>query len=305
MKKIALSIIASIAGGGVALAADLPSRKAPAVYAAPLLTWSGFYVGLNAGATFGGSSIVTNGGPFVSNPAGAAAGAPAVAAALGVAGTATLPGSGTGFIGGGQVGYNWQLSPTFVAGLEADIQGVIGRQSSSVASFASFAPFGFPANSYFAQNSASRSLDYLGTVRARIGYLVAPSLLLYGTGGLAYGNVKLSSAINAQQTFPGATPAIVPPVFGGSSYSTGRLGFAVGAGAEWMFAQNWSAKIEYLYYDLGTVVAPVSVYTQTLAPFGQWGSGASQTRSRINGHIVRAGLNYHFSWGSAPVVAKY
>lgn len=305
MKKLTISLVAAVSGGGVALAADLPSRKAPAVYAAaPILTWSGFYVGVNAGATFGDNSIVVTGGPLAINPAGAAKGAPAVASALGVAGTATMPGSGAGFIGGGQIGYNWQVSPAFVAGLEADIQGVIGRQSSSVMTFASFGPFGFPANSYFAQNSASRSLDYLGTLRARIGYLVAPSLLLYGTGGLAYGGVKLSSAINAQQTFPGATPAIVPPVFGGSSFSTGRLGFAVGLGGEWMFAQNWSAKFEYLYYDLGSVVAPISMYTQMLPP-DPWGSAASQTLTRINGHILRAGLNYHFNWGSAPVVARY
>ena len=72
-----------------------------------------------------------------------------------------------------------------------------------------------------------------------------------------------------------------------------------------MFAQNWSAKFEYLYYDLGTasVNGPVQYVN---AVTGATGLGASQTSAQFNGHIVRAGVNYHFNWGApAPVLAKY
>jgi outer membrane immunogenic protein len=84
-----------------------------------------------------------------------------------------------------------------------------------------------------------------------------------------------------------------------------RKALTVGGGLEWMFSQNWSVKFEYLYYDLGTasVNGPVQYVN---AVTGATGLGASQTSAQFNGHIVRAGVNYHFNWGApAPVLAKY
>jgi outer membrane immunogenic protein len=91
-----------------------------------------------------------------------------------------------------------------------------------------------------------------------------------------------------------------------NSVSNTKVGWTAGGGVEWMFLPNWSAKVEYLYYDLGTVttatlpnavvpVAPVvGIYALT------------HTSTRFNGNVVRAGINYHFNWGApAPVVAKY
>jgi outer membrane immunogenic protein len=75
-----------------------------------------------------------------------------------------------------------------------------------------------------------------------------------------------------------------------------------------MFWPNWSAKVEYLYYDLGNVATNGSVaqVNNLLAGAPVWGAAATQTTTRFDGHIVRAGLNYHFNWGApAPVVAKY
>ena len=90
------------------------------------------------------------------------------------------------------------------------------------------------------------------------------------------------------------------------SYSGTKLGWTVGAGGEWKFAQNWSAKLEYLYYDLGS--ATYSSLLAFTAPPGfnppGYGSVLSHT-TKFNGHIVRAGLNYHFGGGAGPVVAKY
>ncbi len=83
-------------------------------------------------------------------------------------------------------------------------------------------------------------------------------------------------------------------------------GWTAGGGVEWMFMQNWSAKLEYLYYDLGTANYQLSPMIGTLAPATNAFVHASTVSARYNGNVVRAGVNYHFNWGSpAPVLAKY
>ncbi len=144
--------------------------------------------------------------------------------------------------------------------------------------------------------TASNSLDYLGTVHARVGYLVAPTLLVYGTGGLAYGGINLNTSVGQFAT----TPAFAPG-FGGASASSTRVGWTAGGGLEWMFLPNWSAKLEYLYYDLGSVNASVPLGGGNPLLY----SSALLTTASFNGQIVRVGLNYHFNWGApTPVVAK-
>ncbi|WP_457796905.1 outer membrane protein [Methylocystis sp. S23] len=310
MKKIALSFAALALTAGSALAADLPSRKGPPILPPPPPPpplWTGFYVGLNAGGTFGNSSnITTFGAPIFVNPL-FPAGAGAVANSLAFAATSNLSGgNNSGFIGGGQIGYNYQFYNSFVVGLEADIQGIAGSNNTSTgAGVVSLGPWGFPAESYAAVSSARRNIDYLGTVRGRLGWLALPTLLIYGTGGLAYGGVNVNTAFTAQESL-GA--AVYPTVFGGANFSDTRVGWTAGGGVEWMFWPNWSAKVEYLYYDLGTVTTNgvVAQINNTLAPPQVWGAAATQTTTRFDGHIVRAGVNYHFNWGApAPVVAKY
>jgi outer membrane immunogenic protein len=85
-----------------------------------------------------------------------------------------------------------------------------------------------------------------------------------------------------------------------------RLGYAVGGGLEWLFARDWSAKLEYLYYDLGSVTTPgTTIVGVSGAGVTQW-AYAPTTSARFDGHVVRAGLNYHFNWApTAPVLAKY
>jgi outer membrane immunogenic protein len=308
-----VSAIALALSAGSALAADLPSRKEAPVYVPPPPPppmWTGFYVGLNAGGTFGGTnSVTTAGGPIgVFNPvpgsATALTAATIATSALGAASNTTIPGLDNGsFIAGGQIGYNYQFNNAFVVGLEADIQGLAGSSgSSNVSSLTAVSAFGVSDNIYSAA-SANKSLDYLGTVRGRIGYLFTPTLLAYATGGLAYGGANLSSSF-----FAADTAGLAQALSSGSSYSDTRVGWTVGGGLEWLFAPNWSAKLEYLYYDLGAVTTPASASLATLsvpagAPFG---AIAQQSSAQFNGHIVRAGLNYHFNWGiPAPVVAKY
>jgi outer membrane immunogenic protein len=299
MHNILIGIAAIIASVGTsAFAADMP-LKAPPPPPAPAWTWTGFYAGLNAGGAFDDGSFATTGTPVSFNPAGLLMGAPATMNALAAVLTSNAPRSGSQFIGGGQFGYNFQFTSAYVLGFEADIQALArSGGSSSVSTTSSFAPFGFPANNYGATASFTQRLDYLGTARGRIGYLATPSLLAYATGGLAYGGANVGSSFSIQETFPGAFATITPPIFGAASASNTAVGWTVGGGLEWMFGSKWSAKFEYLYYDLGSVTASIPL-TQIInnGPFinTPWATALAQSSAHFNGSIVRVGVNYHLN----------
>ncbi|PWB82664.1 MAG: porin family protein [Methylocystaceae bacterium] len=310
MKKSLLAATAVALFAGSAFAADLPSRKEPVLLPPPPPPplWTGFYLGLNAGYTFSDSNSVNT----VVTPTGASAGWPHGAgvdtiphlSALSAATSGRAPINSDGFIGGGQIGYNYQFGNSFVAGIEADIQGIAGsRRSANAWSVAAVGPTD-PSN-YIGSSAASKSLDYLGTVRGRLGFLFTPTLLVYGTGGLAYGGVSTSSSIFASNDVYSPSNHL-PPVFGGSAFSDTRVGWTAGGGLEWLFLPNWSAKVEYLYYDLGSVTTNFA-FPQVDNSSGLSASFGGQSTTRFNGHIVRAGVNYHFNLFSAPapVVAKY
>jgi outer membrane immunogenic protein len=223
-----------------------------------------------------------------------------------------------GFIGGGQVGYNYQFANSFssvVAGIEADIQGVASGGGSSTVSNVVTAPIAFPNNFVDTSISASNRLDYLGTVRGRVGFLFTPTLLAYGTGGLAYGGVSSNTNISGSTVgFNLGLASGNAPYFSNGGFSNTRVGWTVGGGLEWLFLPNWSAKVEYLYYNLGSVSYsagnPTSIVqpgtTGGLAVGSPFYSLSSQSSTHFNGNIVRVGINYHFNWGApAPVVAKY
>jgi outer membrane immunogenic protein len=297
---------------GSAFAADLPSKKAPAYLPPPPPPplWTGFYVGLNAGGTWSESNSVTvSSAPAFANPILLVNSVPFVAASAGGATGVLNAGNAGGFLGGGQIGYNWQFANVFVAGLEADIQGVASNRSSAVGVTNTFSA-NFPELPVITGINTSKSLDYIGTVRGRIGWLFTPTLLVYGTGGLAYGGVNSQTGIVQQWVGAGSVGA---PYYTTGSFSDTRVGWTAGGGLEWMFLPNWSAKVEYLYYDLGSVsygagaLNNVAFRPDETVPIGSvWSSAVSQTSVRYDGHIVRAGVNYHFNWGApAPVVAKY
>jgi len=140
----------------------------------------------------------------------------------------------SGVAGGGQIGYNWQ-SGQFVFGAEADIQASAADDT--------FAPYKF-ANPWF------------GTLRGRAGFAIN-NVLLYGTLGLAYGDLRAS--------------------FGGLDESKTLAGWTGGLGMEVGFTPNWSAKVEYLYMDLGS-----RAYTLTATDNG------------LQASYLRLGVNYHF-----------
>jgi outer membrane immunogenic protein len=299
MKKIVLYAAAMALTAGSAFAADLPSYKAPPPPPPPPPPlWTGFYVGLNAGGTWSNSQNTSIGNfPAVIGPLDATG---AVTASAALSSSGILPTSTSGFIGGGQIGYNWQFYNSFVAGIEADIQGVASGNSRGNGFGAAPVP-GAPGFASVSFLSASKSLDYLGTVRGRLGWLFTPTLLVYGTGGLAYGGVT-SNVSHFQLFVP--FPTGVNPSFGAGSFSDTRVGWTAGGGLEWMFLPNWSAKVEYLYYDLGRVSYAAGPAVLSI-PGAVFGANFGQVSTRFNGNIVRAGLNYHFNWGASPVVAKY
>jgi outer membrane immunogenic protein len=181
----------------------------------------------------------------------------------GFAGTVNSSNNGR-FLGGLQGGADYQFAPNWVVGIEGQYSW-LGSSSNSVA---------FPATGYV-YSSDQRGL---GSVTGRVGYTWGPALL-YVKGGYAYSDYNESLALGG-----------VPQTY--AVNSSHHDGYTVGAGLEYMFAQNWSAKVEYQYYDFGKTnfVTPV-----VLTGFGS---------TRNDEHTVKAGINYRFNWGG-PVVAKY
>jgi outer membrane immunogenic protein len=287
-------------------AADLPSRKAPQA-SPPQPIWTGFYAGLNAGGTFGNNSAV-NGTTWNTNgPSNAS-----------VTASALLSGSGSGssgnvgFIGGGQIGYNWQArygGYGFLSGVEADIQGIAGSGSNANRWRAVNTDyFGQPV-SLLSNQKGNANLSYIGTVRGRLGWLISSTLLAYGTGGLAYGGIN-ANVQNTQfwTTTGGPNAGSNSVITGNSPYSSTQVGWAAGGGVEWMFLSNWSAKAEYLYYDLGKVAGTAVNNYYGLGSFSGNNGMQSVTSysGKVSGNIIRAGVNYHFNLANeAPVVAKF
>jgi outer membrane immunogenic protein len=297
MKRVLGGVVVAAALSGSALAADLPSRtysKAPAT-ADPTYNWSGWYGGLNAGWV-GGAGSASNNASIVSTSS-----FPENAAAMALGATNTV-GTSSGFIGGGQFGYNYQFSGLYVAGLEADIQGLTGAHKRS----SSATPLQDITNNFASvvtNSTTTRDLSYLGTLRARIGVLVAPNFLLYATGGLAYGGAKSDTTI-AQSVTNTDTPP--PSTLTSGSFSKTRVGYTVGAGGEWMFSSNWSAKLEYLYYDLGSATYATGGLANDVGPTSLRGidvaAVATSSKVRFNDNIVRVGVNYHLG---SPAASQY
>jgi opacity protein-like surface antigen len=214
LRRILLASAGAMALTGAALAADLPSPGPPPVFLPPppVYTWTGLYVGINAGYTWSNSDSVATSAINTQFCGGFCSGgglASAVASAASATGaTATLPAKFEGFIGGGQIGYNYQFYNSWLVGLEADIQGVAGNNNgATLVSVTTLTGIPLPDHSIGTTLSVSRRLDYLGTVRERLGFLLTPTLLVYGTGGLAYGGVNSSTSIN--QVFNGPVPSSI------------------------------------------------------------------------------------------------
>jgi len=257
----------------------------------PVSTWTGFYVGANVGGTWSGNPINVSTTNLNSCPLPFCSGGPATAQAAAQGSSGIFSGANGGVIGGGQFGYNWQLAPIWVAGFETDIQGMGSRSSGS--SSVTAPTVGFPGVAVTTNLSVSKELDYLGTVRGRLGWLASPAFLVYGTGGLAYGGAR--AATNVASTLTGYGPGVLLTPSAGSSLSQTLIGWTAGGGFEWKATSQWSVKLEYLFYDLGSATTISQMVDPLFGfPVPNYFVNNVQTTTRFNGNIVRVGLNYQF-----------
>jgi outer membrane immunogenic protein len=261
MKKLLLGSIAFISfAAGPAMAADMRT-KAP-IYKAPppppVYSWSGIYIGLNAGGAWAKSDFLWSSqmaSVAVNNQINA------------IAPTTFRP---SGFTGGGQIGFNYQAGP-IVWGGEADLEytGLSANRSVTYLGVLNGLP-----------NTINQSVEskWLATLRGRLGIANGP-WLAYATGGLAISRVSYNDfeifSNNGQ-------------IFTASSSAT-KAGWTAGGGIEWAFAPSWSVKAEYLYVDLGNVT-----YTSigSINP-----ANSIRHEHRFTENIARVGVNYKFDWG--------
>jgi outer membrane immunogenic protein len=258
MKKLLLASAAFIVMSAPVLAADMPVKAPRPV--APAFAWTGCYKGINVGyawANFEKSSVVET--PLPPSPFRT---------------FFDFDYDGDYAIGGEQIGCNWQTG-FWVWGVEADIS----ITSIEARHYFDNAIFDVP-NAAFDTDVRS-ALRWLGTVRGRLGWTVTPETFIYLTGGLAYGHVSSSLS------FHSSAGAYLGRIGFDSNH---HWGYVVGIGAEAKVARNFSAKIEYLYADLGSQTYDFAVSTTSAASVFSWDQ-------RVDVHIVRVGLNYQWDWG--------
>lgn len=234
-----------LAGAVILLGADA-ANAADVVDVAPVTDWTGFYVGLHGGYAWGDLDY---------------------SADFRDANLRLLDFEGDdtdidGFFGGLQAGFNWQMD-SILLGVEGDI---------SLASIEADAEF----RTDFIGDAlrADTTVDWFGTARLRGGFLVTPDLLLYATGGLAWGSVDTSYDLDLDGVG-----------IASNDESTTHLGWTLGGGAEFALSDNLSLKAEYLYVDLGEE----EVFDDDIANIGN-----VHVDQDLSFHTVRAGLNFRF-----------
>jgi outer membrane immunogenic protein len=285
VKKSIASIVALLAFGmSGAMAEEMAIPPSQFITAkVPYLAWTGFYVGINGGFAWSNSSVA-----FAANDAASLAGTCGGGGAPKGQCINSVDFRRDGAVAGGQFGYDWQVNSHWLVGAEADYQwsNLDGSVSSS-----------FRLGNVGASNMvASQTVDSFGTVRARAGVLLAPPLLLYGTGGFAFGQVHETLSVPAVAT-KGLTAGgfsyactIGTACFAGSASQT-LFGWSAGAGAEYAITTNLIFRTELLYVHLS---APTVTVTATAAAAGTAPASFAAGFSSVYFAVMRAGLNYRF-----------
>jgi len=259
MMRTSLAVVSALTLAAPAYAADMALKAPPPP--APIMTWTGCYVGGNVGFKGARSDGYST--------TGTSRNGPVLITFIPPGTTVADPFNYNGAIGGGQVGCNYQAG-TWVFGVEGDWSWTNHNSGQQFVDTVTTLG-GFFATRFWQQNQRD-----LATARGRIGYASGP-VLLYATGGAAWARI-VSSEDNAAAL--GGTAA--------DSQTDDRFGWTVGAGAEYMFARNWIARAEYLYVDFGhwTTFTNVNTAVQT--------SALSNLRTGMHENIGRVGLSYKF-----------
>lgn len=290
MKTFLIAAVAVLAATG-AQAADLNARTYTKASLQPesAYNWSGFYAGANVGYGWGNRTVgIAPGDPFIqeltSGP-GFPAGTQIPSAAYNLKGAT----------GGVQAGYNFQVAPQWVAGLETDFNGL---------DFNASGPSTFRLGPTLGMSSvvglvANAKADWFGTARGRIGWVPQEKLLVYGTGGLAYGQIKETLVFNGVPNLSAGSgtsgvgfqcSATGLGCFVGSS-SRVAVGYAAGAGLEYAISRNITFRAEYLYVNLGKTSTRTFAVTPQI-PYAPASFVANSGDFDFN--VVRAGVNYRF-----------
>lgn len=253
-------------------AASAAPRKPIAMPTTPVMAdpWSGFYAGLNFGYSWGRTSS----NYFVVDPA---------------TGLSQTTGDSTkmdGVLGGGQFGYNYRFNQNWLAGFETDFQGSGERGRNFLQTCVNgFTGGNGTCDTTNLYESYVERLEWFGTVRGRVGYLVDPRWLVYATGGFAYGELERSDTLITTDTISGF---FGPPVT--VSYSRVEPGWTLGAGFEAQAWQNWSWKFEYLYMRLNGLPSSTVSLPFTNPP----NLTQTVTSHEFTDNVIRLGLNYQF-----------
>ena len=186
-----------------------------------------------------------------------------------------------GWSWGGQVGYNHQFG-MLVVGLETDFQVSRGSGSRTINWTPKSGPKVYDFEYAWSESQTERhgvKMPWFGTSRVRLGFTPWQSLLVYGTGGVAYGKITMSDEYEYSHSSPWYSYHY------GSRTTTDRygVGYAVGGGLEWAFAHNWTAKVEYLHLDLK--IADMNMTSTYDSMFNS---------TRATDELLRVGLNYKF-----------
>ena len=252
---VGIGLFAAVAAGaGSALAADIPLRPAPPV-AAPATCcvvpdWVGFYVGIHGGGGWGHTSFDPGEFESFTTPF-------------------TFPNvRSSGGVFGFQFGHNWQWGPV-VGGLEIDFSGADIKGSNTFLQTEAFVPFIF---------NQEIKIQELASARGRLGYLIFPNWLLYGTAGIGWAHTRLNLT-QVSQPLGLFTET-------NTTYSN-EFGWVAGIGLEWKLTNNWLLRGEWLHYDFGRVTHP-----NLVAPVNGFDEDNFSLRTTVD--VARAALSYKF-----------
>ncbi len=272
------------------LVAGVQSVQAGTMGESPADCWSGFYAGADAAYLQSVRNSFQTTVDQISWNSFYFPNALVVSRTLSDAGSHLFAIKQTGAGWGGQLGYQRVTDHNLLWGAEAQLLFAAGMATTET--YTNNQYFGASGLNYRSIIEETKDIDYLASLRGRVGYLMQPKVLVYATGGLALGKATLTSSARIMNT---GAPNVFPAHTNLSRTSSNKAGWTAGAGAEWNFMNNLSARLEYKYYDLGTLSnRTLADYLVNLPALDSYASGYVNSRARFAYNSIELGLNYHF-----------